>query len=378
MRTLHAEIVRAKTYKWITDSIGPQHVTLKLPCTFQEASDTLTKTSTPGVAHHDIIDDCIQQLYSYHELPTPAVMYAESPHHAIDLVRHFKLGRYSHATQTIRFLIRTYARIHARENTGASTAHQNLYHQLQTGSGSALGYLRDLRKGLLRSAWKPGTETDNRWRTDTTPNPWITATDLEWLGTGLLDYNTPNKAALALLYQCTSKAHLMLLHDNIAIVVNYPIAYRTDREGRFHGETELAVEYVDGMGEACWHGQIIPHEWITRGLPAAADALEIPNMELRRCAFEMIGWDNIINELGYDTIDTNIDPQIGILIDVMMPQRTVSFRGLGSRKSRFLRVQCGTGRWFALQVPRTCSTALEANAWTYGIEPSEYNPQVRT
>jgi len=41
-------------------------------------------------------------------------------------------------------------------------------------------------------------------------------------------------------------------------------------------------------------------------------------------------------------------------------------------------VTCGTGRTFALPVPPEMTTALAANAWTYGLEAKDYMPEVRT
>lgn len=63
------------------------------------------------------------------------------------------------------------------------------------------------------------------------------------------------------------------------------------------------------------------------------------------------------------------DPQIGELLSVNLPD-------IGQKK--FLRVTCGTGRKFALPVPPEMETALEANAWTWGLEPNQYKPEVRT
>ena len=47
-------------------------------------------------------------------------------------------------------------------------------------------------------------------------------------------------------------------------------------------------------------------------------------------------------------------------------------------RARFLRVRCATGRDFVLSVPVAMTTALEANAWTYGMTPEEYQLEVRT
>jgi hypothetical protein len=49
-----------------------------------------------------------------------------------------------------------------------------------------------------------------------------------------------------------------------------------------------------------------------------------------------------------------------------------------SGKERFLQVRCGTGRDFCIPVPREMTTALQANAWTYGLDAINFKPEVRT
>ena len=62
---------------------------------------------------------------------------------------------------------------------------------------------------------------------------------------------------------------------------------------------------------------------------------------------------------------------IGTLLEVDIPD-------IGREK--FLRVLCGTGREFALPVPPDMKTALQANAWTFGMDdPNELlNLEIRT
>ncbi len=60
-----------------------------------------------------------------------------------------------------------------------------------------------------------------------------------------------------------------------------------------------------------------------------------------------------------EEIVARVVPLIGELIEVTLP---------GADKERFLRVLCATGRRFALPVPKSCKTALAANAWTYDVE----------
>jgi hypothetical protein len=70
-------------------------------------------------------------------------------------------------------------------------------------------------------------------------------------------------------------------------------------------------------------------------------------------------------------VDEDGDPQIGTLVEVSLP-------GLPKR-SRFLRVQCGTGREFAVGVPPEVKTALAAQAWMQGVKLEDFRkPEVRT
>ncbi len=134
-----------------------------------------------------------------------------------------------------------------------------------------------------------------------------------------------------------------------------------DTRGRLHSETGYAIEFRDGWGVAAWRGTIVPVDWIrNRSSLDPRIALTDPSVERRRAAAEIVGWGRVLASLPNQTIDTDPDPQIGRLIDVDLPDAPAS---------RFLLVRCATGRDFALPVPRECKTALEANAWTYGIEP---------
>jgi hypothetical protein len=114
----------------------------------------------------------------------------------------------------------------------------------------------------------------------------------------------------------------------------------------------------------------VPEEWIiSRESLTPEIALKWKNLEQRRAACEILGWVNILNKLDAEIIDKDSDPQIGTLLEVELPD---------SGKERFLKVTCGTGREFALAMPKHVKTALEGNAWTYGIDAESYKIEVRT
>jgi hypothetical protein len=134
---------------------------------------------------------------------------------------------------------------------------------------------------------------------------------------------------------------------------------RWDDQRLLHCENGPAIDFDDGCEVYSWHGVQVPKEWITEKAITPQQALTWENIEQRRAACEILGWNRIISELGGITIDRDDDPQVGELIRVAIPE-------IGEEK--FLRVRCGTGREFALPVPPNMKTALEANAWTYGID----------
>jgi len=162
-------------------------------------------------------------------------------------------------------------------------------------------------------------------------------------------------------------------YQDVCIVVANPVKVRQDDQQRLHCDFEPAVRFADGWSLYSWHNVSVPSAWIIKSRPhglTPQKALQIPNIEARRAACEIVGWDKILRELKARVIDRDPNPQIGTLLEVVIP-------GV-SWMERFLQVQCGTGRTFALPVPPNVQTAREANAWTYGLAANEYNPEVRT
>jgi hypothetical protein len=135
--------------------------------------------------------------------------------------------------------------------------------------------------------------------------------------------------------------------------------------------TGPAIVYPDGWAIYAVNGTRVPGEWIEKPdklTPKTAITWE--NIEQRRVACELVGWDRILEQFNACSIDRDADPQIGELIEVNIP-------GVGREK--FLRVLCGTGRRFALPVPPDMQTALQANSWTYGIDERDFTkPEIRT
>ena len=158
--------------------------------------------------------------------------------------------------------------------------------------------------------------------------------------------------------------------EGICIISDRPRHVSFDQNGRLHNEKGKSVEFSDGWGIYSWHGVNVPAEWIdSKESLTPTIALKWENLEQRRVACEIVSWARILDELKSKVINADADPQIGTLVEVDLPD---------SGKERFLRVKCGTGRDFALAVPANMKTALEASAWTYGVDGNMYKPEVRT
>ena len=159
--------------------------------------------------------------------------------------------------------------------------------------------------------------------------------------------------------------------DGMCFVSDRPRRVAFDADRRLHCETGKAVEYSDGWGTYAWHGTNVPGGWIDdRKSLEPKDALGWKNIEQRRAACEILGWSSILSALNAVTINKDNDPEIGELMEVEIPE-------IG--RERFLRVRCGTRREFTIPVPPDMETALQAQAWMWGVDGKSFHPpEIRT
>lgn len=176
---------------------------------------------------------------------------------------------------------------------------------------------------------------------------------------GLVLPEKEERAARAYEKVCRSVSWFYPTKDFV-MLVNRPASIKRDANGRLHNPSGPSTSFRDGWSLYHWHGVEVPKEWIVnKEALTPTIAINHPNVEKRRAACEILGWHKILDTLKAVVVDKDEDAQIGTLYEVDL---------LGAPKSRFLAVRCGTGRDFVLPVPSTCKTALEANAWTYGLD----------
>lgn len=161
-------------------------------------------------------------------------------------------------------------------------------------------------------------------------------------------------------------------YEDVVVFQHRPEYIKMDDTNRLHCENGPAIRYRDGYSVYSWHGTRIPSEWIENKKSLTPEiALTWSNIEQRRCAAEILGWDNVIQQLNSVVIDEDGDPEIGTLLEVDIPE-------IG--RERFLRVKCGTGRMFCIPVPPDMKTAIEAQAWTWDLTVEDFGvgPEIRT
>lgn len=181
-----------------------------------------------------------------------------------------------------------------------------------------------------------------------------------------------------------------IMHAEFCLVCDFPEVLKLDRENRPHCEDGPSHKWRDGWSLYHWHGVRIPPEWIEdKDSLTPHIALTWENIEERRCACEILGWNKILAALDTAVIDRDDDPEIGELLEANIPTLIAGdddfevgelleadIPDMG--RERFLRVQCATGRMFVLPVPRDIKTALQAQAWTWNIDEKDFiRPEVR-
>jgi len=161
-----------------------------------------------------------------------------------------------------------------------------------------------------------------------------------------------------------------VVHEKFCIITDFPDILSVDRESRAHGENGPSHLWQDGYAIYSWHGTKVPDEWIkNKDTLSAATVLAEQNMEIRRAGIDIMGWNRILSDLGGHIVAEDA-PEVGVLYDIFLPDA-------GER--RLLKVRCGTGREFAVVVPNTCNTPLEAQSWLHGYQVSEFDlPEIRT
>ncbi len=166
-------------------------------------------------------------------------------------------------------------------------------------------------------------------------------------------------------------AYLFL--KRICFVCTRPNSLNLDDLGRLHHEEKSAVIFPDGYQLFSWHGTTVTERLITHPGEITIKSIESTrNIELRRVMIERFGSGKYLTESGARKVQ---EDEFGILYSKTMNQDEAIVMVKVTNKTA---EPDGTFKDYFLRVPPTISKARDAVAWTFGIQPADYHPDLET
>jgi uncharacterized protein DUF6745 len=169
---------------------------------------------------------------------------------------------------------------------------------------------------------------------------------------------------------------MVVPHLDFVLVCEKPDVVRVEEPAggppRLHCADGPAVVWRDGWSLHFWHGTRVP-AWVVN--TPTVDAIHSEsNVEIRRCAIGVLGWDTYIAEAGLRLCDTADDPGnpgfslrlYDVPAEIWGEPARVLLATNGSPE------RDGTRRRYGLPVPADMDTAVHAAAWTYGLSRDQY------
>lgn len=166
------------------------------------------------------------------------------------------------------------------------------------------------------------------------------------------------------------------VHIPVTKAGRYQITVGLDETFRPHSVDNLpAVEYTNGEKLWYWHGVQVPEHVVTR--PESITIKEIDeeeNSEVRRLMIERYGQVKYLKDCNAKLLHND---HTGELYEKR-------FAYGGTEQIRFVKVKNstpepdGTFKNYILRTPPTIGKAIDAVAWTFGMEGKKYTPQVET
>lgn len=165
----------------------------------------------------------------------------------------------------------------------------------------------------------------------------------------------------------------LLCLDGLAFVCEKPTAFHITQLRRLHNADGPALAYADGFAEYAWQGVLVPKFIIEDPKSITVELIESnQNVEIRRVMLERYGSERYIKDAHIDPIQ---EDEYGRLYRRELPgdEALVMVKVINSTPE-----PNGTFNEYFLRVPPHIETAKEAVAWTFDLEPNDYNPLVQT
>lgn len=167
---------------------------------------------------------------------------------------------------------------------------------------------------------------------------------------------------------------LWWFHHRFAVVCAEPVVLRYDAGGRLHAEDGPALVWPNGDTIHAWHGTPVPEELLT-GEDSVSRILSERNLEVRRCAIEMLGWPRFLDRSWITPIGRAVADPANPGHDLRLyylPSGVLGFSATVLLCWNASVERDGTRRRYGILTPPELDDPLSAAAWTFGLTATQY------
>lgn len=163
-------------------------------------------------------------------------------------------------------------------------------------------------------------------------------------------------------------------HRGFAITCPAAVALHHDDDGQLHAEEGPAMAWANGDVVYAWRGTLVPRDLVEGENPVARIFAE-RNLEVRRCAIEMMTWPRFLESgrlarVG-EPVPDPANPGHQLTLHYLTPH-VIGFSAHILLCTNASPERDGTRRRYAIFTPDSIADPLAAAAWTFGLTRHQY------
>lgn len=158
--------------------------------------------------------------------------------------------------------------------------------------------------------------------------------------------------------------------ENLVVATDRPISMHLDATGQLHNESGPAISYADRFSLYYWHGVALSEGMLDPNNTPPTEVLMTSNAEVRRALIEIRGAGVFLTEV---QAKLRQEDKFGKIYDIP-GDNTLAICEVINSTAEF----DGHHKVYHLLVPKRMRSAHEAVARSFGLDPSEYRPQVQS
>ncbi|GGU57976.1 DUF6745 domain-containing protein [Lentzea flava] len=291
-------------------------------------------------------EEAVARLYATTGRPPPEFIWVRSPAEAAEVLPHNQMFRYSDDVRTVEVQIATHV-------SGLRHRHRGEW------QGAASRLRRSVRESLVPAV--------NSTMPRSPGLGWAGQHDADWLARLDVRCGPADLALLEVWKTLTRSTGWWWPREGVCVMADRPVAVHVDANSLLHNDNGPALAFSDGSHAYAWHGRTVPR-WVIEE-PDVVRIMTEPDVEVRLCAAEHLGWERYVAEVGPPLIATAPDPG--------NPGFDLRLYDLWDRVNLLLVVngsveRDGSRRRYGLNIPRWYRDPVDAAAWTYGLRADQY------